>query len=175
MWECVFAALTWCHCVYVFLSAALHCSFLFGASRDLSVTTGAENNWHFSLWASQLWAQRISTALWWHIIFSPFLSRHLSHSPTQISALLPFQNLPLLCLLISHSAAPPRACSVATAGAWTSSARPCPPMPARMVLYHAMGSEGWVCPIALSLEEEEKLEEEEEVVEEQEHRERGWL
>lgn len=49
-------------------------AFLCGASRDLSETTGAENNWHFSLWASQLWAQRISTALWWHIIFSLLLS-----------------------------------------------------------------------------------------------------
>lgn len=70
-----------------------------------------------------------------------FLSLPLSPpSPLSISALFPFQNLPL-CLLTPHSVAPPRACSVATAGVWMSSARPCPHVPEMMVLYHAMGSE----------------------------------
>lgn len=176
MWKCVFAALTWCHCVYFWecesctplqLSCAVHPEICLRPQGLRITDTSLSEPLSCELRESVLRYDDISFSLF-SSLSPPF---PLSHS---ISALLPFQNLPL-CLLISHSAAPPRACSVATAGAWTSSARPCPHVPAKMVLYHAMGSEGWVCPIALSLEEEEKEEEEEVVVEEQEHRERGWL
>lgn len=69
---------------------------------------------------------------------------------------------PSVVVCSCHSAAPLKACSAATAGAWTNWGCLCPPVPTKTVLYRAMESESWVCPTALSQEGAE------------EHRETPW-
>lgn len=139
--QCIFATLfTGCRvCVNVTADfSSMHPCVL--------VATMAGNNRHFSIWASAVHLVSQFCAM----MTCHFLSSSLTTFPTlptQSSPTFPFQNLPP-CHLIPHSAAPPRACSVATAGVWTSSARPCPHVPAKMALYHATGSEGWACAIA---------------------------